>query len=108
MHLPADSTSLTLIRSLWLRRLPGPQGHGDCRGLCRPEGGGGKEEGDKYGLVPPSLLPSHLPSLLRIPEMLGSIPGPLVSAHLVTSYFLFSSVTVAETIPVPSASHLGQ
>lgn len=33
--------------------------------------------------------------------MLGSIPGPQVSAHLVTSYFLFSSVTVAETILFP-------
>lgn len=79
----------TAVRTPWqcisrLTALPEPssvpsgcegcQGCGDCRGLCRPEGGGGREEGDKYSSVPLSLLPSHLPSLLRIPEMLGSTP----------------------------------
>lgn len=42
--------------------------------------------------------------------MLGSTldpPFPWVLAHSVPSYFLSSSATVAQTISVPSASHLG-
>lgn len=45
MHLPADSTSLTLISSLWLRRLSGLWG---LEGALQASGwGGGREEGDK-------------------------------------------------------------
>lgn len=79
---------------------------GTAGGLCRPVGGGGREEGDKHGwshrLVPLSLLPSRLPSLLRIPEMLEVLPGPrsLPTLSLPTSCFQLSRRLRPSLFPV--------
>lgn len=72
MRVPAPSTSPTSSVPLAPKAVRAP---GTAGGLCRPVGGGGREEGDKHGWSHFS-FPSHLPSLLRIPEMLGSTPGP--------------------------------
>lgn len=102
---PADSTPLTLSRPRWLRRLPG---------LWGPEGalqasGRGRQGGRRQGRLGPT-VPFH-PSPISHQDACDArevLPGPRVSAHLVTSYFQFPSVTVAETIPLPPASHRGQ
>lgn len=93
MQFPADSTPLTVVRSLWLLRWLEPWAlKGSSAGQL--QGAGREENGEAPSPVllppvshpPPSRLPSLSSGLLRCLE---TPPGLRVSAHLVPSYFLF-------------------
>lgn len=88
---------------------PQVAGAGGTEGqLYRPVGGVGRGQGGRRKVrLCPAILLHPVFHLIRVPEMLGSIPRPSGSQPTLSLPVSFSSVIVAQTIPVPNAGHLG-